>query len=190
MAPNRRTATQDPIVDRWQSHLQYAVEAGIAPHVALGQSADALTALIGLTALQLLIEARSDMSAPLLTAGGTSGAWLAALMQPQNGVAGHSPSALTIYLGADAASAIAAAGILPRPPAGLRPPADRALPVGFRDGAAPALQPASPFIWESLPLRALEPVGGLASIPTRGAWLGWLGLILALVLVVGALVAS
>lgn len=190
MAPNRHAATQDPIVDRWQSHLQYAVEAGIAPQIALGQSADALTALVGLAALRLLIESRSDMSAPLLTAGGASGAWLAVLMQPQNGAPTHSPFAMTIFLGADPASVVASAGTLPRLPYGLRSPADRFLPVGFRDAIAPPLQPASPFTWESLPLRALEPVGGLMGLHVPGAWLGWLGLLLAIGLVVGALIAS
>ncbi len=190
MAPNRHAATQDPIVDRWQSHLQYAVEAGTAPQIALGQSSDALTALIGLAALQLLIETRSDMSAPLLTAGGASGAWLGALMQPQNGAPAHSPSALNIYLGADEANAIAAAGTLPRPPFGLRAPADRGLPAGFRAAIAPPLQPGAPFTWESLPLRTLEPLGGLSGVNARGAWLAWLGFLLAVALVVGALVSS
>ncbi len=190
MAPNRPAATQDPIVDRWQAHLQYAVEAGIAPQIALGHSPDALTALIGLAALQLLIETRGDMSAPLLTTGGASGAWLAALMQAQNGAPGRSPSALAIYLGADSACTVASANILPHTPPGLRAPGDRALPVGFRDNFAPSLQPASPFTWESLPLRALEPVGGLPALHAPGAWLAWLGLALALALVVGALVNS
>lgn len=190
MAPNRNAATQDPIVDRWQSHLQYAVEAGIAPQIALGQSADALTALIGLAALRLLLETCSDMSAPLLTSGGASGAWLAALMQPQNGVQAHSPTAVTIYLGADPASVVASTGTLPRTPFGLRPSADRGLPNGYRDAVAPALQPAAPFTWEALPLRTLEPVGGLLGLNAGGGWLGWLGLLLALALVIGALVSS
>ncbi len=189
MAPYRNAATQDPIVDRWQSHLQYAVEAGIAPHIALGLSADALTACIGLAALQLLIETRSDMSAPLITVGGASGAWLDALMLPQNGVAARSPSAQTLFMGVDPASALASAATLSRPPLGLRHPADRALPVGYRAAIAPVLQPASPFTWESLPLRALEPVGGLTGVNPHGSWFGWLGLILALALVVGALVS-
>lgn len=185
MAPNR---TPDPILTEWTAELHYAIEAGVAPQVALGYSPGPLPALVGLDALRRLVDQRNDLTMPLVWAGGPSGAWLAALMQPQNGTPVHSPSLRTFYTGADPACHVSSGAMLPQHPAGFHAPDSRNLPAGYAGQIAPALQPAAPFAWESMPLRALEPVSGApVGLPTAGAWPGWLALALATILIVGSL---
>jgi hypothetical protein len=167
--------------------------------MALGSSNGVLPALAGLDALRRLVDKRNDMTTPLVSAGGPSGAWLAALAQPQNGTPVHSPSMHTLYTGDDPAAHLASGATLPRPPAGLRAPGSRNLPPGFAALIAPATQPAIPFAWESLPLRTLEsappsappsalpPGAGQAGLLGAGRWGGWLGLALAALLIVGSI---
>lgn len=184
MLPNRDL---DPILSVWQAELQYAVEAGVAPQIALGHSDNALTALVGTETLRRLVELRSDVTSPLVAAGGPSGAWLSPLTQPQNGVDARTPSMVTLFTGADAATHISSGATLPLHPTGLRPARERNLPAGYRDLLAPALQPALPLTWESLPWRLLEPHPEAAALPA-GPWLGWLALGFSAVLILGALV--
>jgi hypothetical protein len=174
MAPNR---TEDPILTEWQAELHHAIEAGASPQVALGYSAGVLPALVGLDALRRLIDQRRDVTAPLVTAGGPSGAWLSALAQPQNGTPLHSPGTITLYTGADPGTHLASGGTLPLPPTGVPARNDRGLPHGFAERAAPALAPAAPFAWELLPLRVLEPPRMESSVPGRagGAGAGFSG---------------
>ncbi len=190
-APVARVSGPNPTFTRiladWQAEIQYAIEAGVAPALGAESGSSVGPALVGLEAVRLLAEARRDMTSPVVTAGGASGAWLSQLMQPQVGPLANSPSLVTLFAGADEATQIASAGTLPRAPAGLAPPGNRMLPNGYRPQVAPTLQPASPVTWESLPLQQLEidanPLGALPA----GAAAGWVALLFVALLILGAL---
>jgi hypothetical protein len=189
---------------RWQSDLNYAIEAGIAPIIPLGASDSALTALPSLLLLYDLAAQRTDITVPTALAGGSSGAWLAGLFAASdspglavqalqaNGTEKHtrvSPSPVVVYSGVDSATHMASAGILPRPPAGLLPLTDRGLPAGIRDMVAPSLQPAAPVTWENAPFRMLEPAESATGLPAASLWMGWLAGALTIIMILGALIA-
>ena len=178
----------DPILAVWQAELHYAVEAGLAPQITLGGDSSSLSAIVALEALRALTESRGDSISPLVSAGGSSGAWLSALTQPPPASTSRLPAGTTLFTGADAASQLASGATLPLHPSGLRPARDRQLPGGYRDLLLPAVQPAIPFAWESLPLRALEPPAGGVAGYARGGWLGRAALVLAFILILGALI--
>jgi hypothetical protein len=94
---------------------------------------------------------------------------------------------VTLFGGPDEATQIAAAGTLPRPPAGLFPPGNRSLPNGFRPHVAPVLQPAAPAHWENLPARVLEPTPTALGVMPAGPLLGWVALLFVALLILGAL---
>lgn len=188
----------------WQSDLNYAIEAGIAPTIPLGASDTALTALPSLLLLYDLAAQRSDVNVPTALVGGSSAAWLAALFAAgegaglpvhspaPDGAGSHSrvsPAPVVVFSGVDSATHIASAGILPRPPAGLLPVTDRGLPAGIRDMVAPSLQPAAPVTWENVPLRMLESPEGATGLPAASFWIGWLAGILTIIMILGALIA-
>lgn len=194
---------QTPVVQAWQSDLHYAIEAGVAPLLPLGTSQTPLTALPALFLLRDLAAERTDMTIPTVLMGGSSGAWLAALFLAADGApgmsalasspnAGHSPQPVLLFSGVDAATHMASAGILPKPPRGLRAVTDRELPLGVRDAAAPVLQPAAPIAWENMPLRILEnPDSSQASavgMPPASLWMGVLAALLVLIMILGALI--
>jgi len=191
------------ILHTWQSDLNYAIEAGIAPTIPLGASDSALTALPSLLLLYDLAAQRTDVTVPTALAGGSSGAWLAGLFaagetagapleSAADGLGSHSrlsPAPVVVYSGVDSATHIASAGILPRPPAGLLPVTDRGLPAGIRDMVAPSLQPAAPVTWENAPFRMLESAEGATGFPAASLWMGWLAGILTIIMILGALIA-
>ncbi len=183
MLPNREV---EPIISAWQAQIHHAVEAGSAPELALGSSDDVLSTLVGHEALRATTETRTDMTQPLVTAGGASGAWLDALLMPNVGDGAPAPSWNTLYTGADPATHVATSLTTPQHPNGLRPPGDRALPSGIADMIAPALHPASPFNLDTMALRTLWPPGSLFGVRSGGRWLSWLGLLLAVALIAGA----
>lgn len=192
---------QAPVLHAWHSDLNDSIEAGIAPTIPLGMSDAALTALPSLSLLRDLAAQRTDMSVPTALAGGGSGAWLMALFinaesadgQPPATADGASaervsPPPVLSYAGADAATYMASAGILPRAPVGLQPVTDRGLPAGVRDAVAPALQPAAPVAWENVPFRLLETAGGATGLPAASPLMGWLAGILVIAMILGALI--
>lgn len=194
---------QTPLLQAWHSDLHYAIEAGIAPLVPLGLSASALTALPALSLLRDLAVERTDMTIPTVLMGGSSGAWLAALFVIADGApgrsslashpnAGRSPQPVLLFSGVDAATHMASAGVLPKPPRGLRAITDRELPMGVRDPVAPILQPAAPITWENLPLRILETPdssrASTAGLPPASLWMGILAALLVLIMILGALI--
>jgi hypothetical protein len=167
--------------------MQFAIEAGVAPALAVGGGSSVAPALVGLEAVRMLVEQRRDMTSPVATAGGGSGVWLSVLLQPQDGQAAHSPPLIALFSGPDEATQIASGGTLPKPPAGLFPPGNRGLPSGYRPHVAPSLQPASPLLWESLPIHELEPNDAPLGAMPAGPLLGWTALIFVALLILGAL---
>lgn len=197
---------QTPILQTWQSDLNYAVEAGIAPTIPLGVSDSALVALPSLSLLRHLSAQRTDMTVPIVLAGGGSGAWLTALLVDTESAATPvlgaetddgartpqerlSPEPVVVFSGADAATHMASSGILPKPPARLEPVTDRGLPAGVRDAVAPALQPAASMAWENMPFRILDSEGGATGLPAASRWIGWLAGVLTILMILGALIA-
>jgi len=176
-----------PILAEWQAEIQFAVEAGVAPSLGVGGGSGVPATLVGLEAIRLLAEQRQDMTSPVVMAGGSNGAWLWVLMQPERGDAAQSPPLVALFSGQDEATQIATAGTLPRPPAGLFPPGNRSLPDGFRPHVAPALQSAAPLQWDTLSLHVLEPAPSALGAMPMGPLSGWLALLFVALLILGAL---
>lgn len=189
----------EPILATWRNQVHYAIESGDAPDLALGSSDEVLTTLVGQEALRAIADSRTDMTEPIVSAGGAAGVWLAALLLPVDRaphdvqdvrpVRAAAPGWLTLYTGVDAATHVASGLTLPQHPNRLRPPGSRGVPGGFADSIAPTLRPATPTTWENLPLRTLASGASPLGLRSAGAWCGWLALLLCLLLVAGAILS-
>jgi hypothetical protein len=188
-AGGSRDALFQRILSDWQSEIQFAVEAGVAPSLSVGNADTLPAAMVGISAVRRLIEQRHDMTSPVLTVGGTSGAYPAILLMPQEGADQRAPSLVVLFSGIDEGTQIATASTLPKAPARLHQPGDRALPAGYRPYVSPSLQPASPLSWDNVPFRAMEPSEPTASVDALpgGGLVGWLALLLVALLILGAL---
>lgn len=198
-------SSHTPILHTWQSDLNYAIEAGIAPVIPLGGTDSTLTSLSSLSLLRELAAQRTDMTTPTVLAGGSNAVWLTALFlnaeaaragQSASGISlreGYgaviaSPIPIVLFTGVDPAMQVASGGILPRTPAGLQPVTDRGLPIGVRELVAPALQPATPVTSENLPFRILEASGEGSGMPAASLWMGAVAAVMVLIMILGALI--
>jgi len=73
--------TNEKITDQWKVDSAYSLEAGEMPIFDLGTSNTSLDGLLGLAALQNMIEKRADIIQPLVSIGGHSALWLYAMLQ-------------------------------------------------------------------------------------------------------------
>ena len=180
------------ILARWQSQTERATEADaqpdgeIAPLLHLGPVQDALIGLHGLHALHAFAAARRDLAAPTALAGGDSGTWLLALAAQRD---------VSPLRGIDAAVDNDAAVDDVQPPLPLHVVyggVDRATYAASSEDAlawqiAPAQQPGAALAWSALPFVPTDWIRA-DSLQAEARWTAWLGVALALLLLLAALI--
>lgn len=175
----------------WQTEVETKLEAGATPLLTTGTPASALSGTANLLAYQQFAAQRTDITLPLLIAGGGSALWLGLLLAP--GASRGAPLPTVVYGGPDPATYLASVAILSS--GALTTPAlvQSGTPPAMMDFLAPRLAPGLSTPWEALPLveigeRPQPALAGTAAIldPT-GDWIAWGALLLALCLVLSAL---
>ncbi|HAJ38089.1 MAG TPA: hypothetical protein DCL15_20655 [Chloroflexi bacterium] len=173
----------DSIATAWREMLDLSLETGEAPVYTIGAPADGLTGQAAVIALALLDAGRKDLTLPLVTAGGVSPLWLAALWHPRAASAPpQTPPTTAAYTAPDITTHLAALTTWDTRRAAYhqRP---QQLPPWAQPLAAPETNPAAPEPWQSLPLARFSTHG------ERDGWLAWAGLVMAVALLLIAVLA-
>jgi len=171
------------IDEAWQQELDLSLETGESPLFDVGASTGGLEGMNGVLALWRMDAGRRDLTAPVVTAGGMSGAWLAALhhVRPDDTPV-RSPAIITAYTAPDIATHMAGQTLWDtRRSAFRRRPAD--VPPWAHGAVVPEALPGAPAPWETLPLSVTARNGG------RDGWLAWAGVVLAVALLLIAVLA-
>lgn len=178
--------------DEWQIEIDHRLESGAAPVWIAGAPSALLPLATTILAYQSLAAQRSDITTPLVIAGGSGPGWLGLLLpsQPPRTDA-HSPEPTLLYGGADTATYLATLAL-------VTPLAEPAAPrlgltADLAAQFAPRLHPGAPLAWEALPFAevgehagpSLEN-GGDGANP-GGDWVAWGVMVLAFCLVLSAL---
>lgn len=171
--------------DHWQRVIELALERGQTPLLNLGAGAGLLENIPMLVALHAFAQARRDVAAPTVVAGGAPVIWLAALLHdseggPETGLL-PGPPLRVVYSGPDLATQSATIDLLAQPAANAQ------LSSGLANLLAPETQSGAP-LWETLPLllaaTVAERVQPTGAPELRDVWLGRFGGGLALLLVI------
>jgi hypothetical protein len=185
-----RTAAE--IIAAWETEIEIKQEAGAAPLLNAGAPSSAYGGLTTLLAFQSWMAQRTDMSTPLLAAGGSSPLWLGLLLGPTGGAG--APEPVVFFGGPDPATF--QAGVATLTSGAATPPAMVAAgtPAEYTTWLAPRLQPGAVVPWEALPFVEIgeRPQPGLVANDSRPVdpiadWLAWGTMLLALCLVLSAL---
>lgn len=179
------------ITAAWQTEIETKLEAGATPLLVVGTSALALSGASTLLAYQQLAAERTDITSPLLIAGGSSALWLGLLLAPSTNRAAPLPT--VVYGGPDLATY--AASVMTLSSGTMAAPAlvQTGTPPAVADFFAPRLAPALTVPWEALPFvetgESPRPAlaGPMAISDPTGDWIAWGALLLALCLVLSAL---
>lgn len=180
------------IAAAWDAEMAAKLEAGATPLMAAGAPTSLLPSLPALLAMQQSVRQRTDVTVPLLVAGGSSSAWAALFLAPQPvGDRPAAPEPAVIFAGADPVTYHASLGMIA---------ADVATPLGMWAGTtpdvasrfAPRLLPGAVANWESLPCieagdRPALPADRPLPPDTLTDWIGGGVMLLALCLVLSAL---
>jgi hypothetical protein len=174
----------------WTHTVDLNLEAGQRPLLDAGAGIGLLENLPVLVALHAYAQQRRDVTAPLITTGGNPLLWLAATMHEQPSQLPTSPGLTVLYGGPDLATQLAVIATLapPRPVDLWR----NQLPTQLASWFAPTTQGGA-VRWEAFPWAqaevAQQPVLTTVEPSSGERWLSWLGLGLALVLIILALLA-
>ena len=197
------------IVAAMQAEIETKLEMGGTPILLTGTPATTLDVAAMLLALQSATVQRTDLTRPLLLAGGGESGWLGLLLAPLPVANGPlPPEPRVLYGGADDATYLATLATLPATQATLP---TLAPPVGLAATLTPRLYPGAATAWEALPLlevgeqpQALgsslvtneQPATGLLAVGPLTTdrladplqeWIAWGVMLLALCLVLSAL---
>ncbi len=184
-----RSASQ--IAAAWQTEIETKLEAGATPLLLTGTPSLALTGIIALPAYQQLMAQRTDITTPLLVAGGSSALWLGLILAPNE--RRSTPLPAVVYGGPDPATYLANVQTLST--GRLAPPAlaHSGAPAALAPFYAPRVTPAVPAAWETLPFVEVgegpQPALAPSTLDTDPAddWIAWGTMLLALCLVLSAL---
>ncbi|CAN5784338.1 hypothetical protein BH10CHL1_BH10CHL1_22810 [soil metagenome] len=145
------------ISTEWQSEIEASLEAGGMPLLDLGSSTLSLDDLAMLAALRTFMDQRIDVTAPVMIAGGSSGSWLAALMQRSPNWGQRRPLSPTlVFAGADRATYLATlTTMLPERPAEINHRAHIA-PANMAPLFTPYTQARMALPWDLLPFVVTE----------------------------------
>ena len=171
------------INEAWQQELDLSLETGESPLFDVGASTGGLEGMNGMLALWRMDAERRDLTAPVVTAGGMCGTWLAALHHSRpDDTPPRSPVTATAYTAPDVAAHMASQTLWDtRRSAFRRRPAE--VPPWAQPAVVPDAVPGAPVPWEALPLSAAVPSTG------RDGWLAWAGVVLAIALLLIAVLA-
>jgi hypothetical protein len=179
------------IAAAWQTELETKLEAGATPLLLAGTSALPISGASTLLAYQQFAAARTDITTPLLIAGGSSALWLGLLLAP--GASRGAPLPTVVYGGPDLATYLASVTTLSSGVPATPPLVQTGTPPEMTDFLSPRLAPALSAPWEALPFVEIgeSPRPALAgpapSADPTGDWIAWGALLLALCLVLSAL---
>lgn len=208
-----RNRTPQQITQQWQDDVEQSIEAGATPVMELGAGDMPIEDLASLLAVQRWSALRTDLTVPILPAGGLGPQWLAALLRPAPHLSEDSPpQPVVAYAGAAEVEYLTAAALLH---AAAGPPASRpglstttaAIPVSY---FLPQSQPGKSLSWDAQPFLHFHSSPTYVAPPTAEAeqtgvdladepfyepvaedplqdWLAWAGLLLALFLVLLAI---
>ena len=192
------------IVQFWQDDAEQNIEAGSTPVIEFGVSNMPSDNTPAFLALQRWSVQRTDVSTPIIPAGGVGPLWMAAMMRPAPRYSQtHAPEPLVLYTGANDAEYLSSVTILHAAVAPSAPDTPRraAIPGSY---FAPRSQPGMSIPWDSLPFLETydpQPFAARGEAPgDEGAgteeshgdptqdWLAWTALLLALFLILLAVV--
>jgi len=169
------------IADAWRQWLDLGQETGESPIFTVDALSDGLTGANAILALALLDAGRRDPTTPALLIGGVSPVWLAALWRNYSpAMAPGTAPTIVVYTAPDPATHRAACTVwdVRRSPFLQRP---GAAPPWAQAEAGPDANPGLPERWE------VAPLGRFASTQGRDGWLAWVGVAMALALLLIAL---
>jgi hypothetical protein len=185
-----RTAAE--ITTAWETEIEIKQEAGATPLLNAGAATSAYGGLATLLAYQSWMARRTDMTTPVLAAGGSSPLWLGLLLGPTGGAGAPEPA--VVFGGPDPATF--QAGVAALTSGAAAPPAVVAAgtPAEYTIWLAPSVQPGAVVPWEALPFVEIgeRPQPGLVANELRPVdptadWIAWGTMLLALCLVLSAL---
>ncbi len=183
--------TETGLATTWQVAIERELEAGSQAMLGMELSPGILEGVVPLLALQILAERRTDPTRPLLIAGGTGPAWLAALLTPPPRKQPASPTVNVLFAGADVATWLAGQALTPGSrPRALRPQ-PTALTTAIHDWLFPHRAALSTGRQETLPWWIMNRPPATppdAPDPARD-WLAWISMVAVTLLLLLALVA-
>lgn len=175
---------------QWQTTLERSLEAGQIPLIDLGASLGELPGLSALVALLTFASQRTDVTAPVVVAGGNSVAWLVALLD--HVYLPRVPGLTAIYGGAEPTTQMASSALYDSQLSAPLDAASTATPTYLTPYVLPQSSSAAPR-WEVLPFL----LGGLSRSAQQtvedkftmqaDAWLTWASVSVALALILLAL---
>lgn len=179
------------IAAAWQTEIETKLEAGATPLLQTGASSSLLAGAAPLMAYHQFAARRTDITTPLVVAGGSSPLWLGLLLAPDDtrGV----PLPAVVFGGPDLVSQFATVLILSSGALTAPSPIRTGTPPALAGFYAPRLAPGAVTPWESLPFvevgerPQLGPADAAVESDPTHEWIAWGALLLALCLVLSAL---
>lgn len=175
---------------QWQTTIERGVEAGQSPLFDLGASPGDLSGLAALLALLAFADQRTDVTAPVVIAGGNSVGWLVGLICQAH--APRVPGLTSIYSGADPSTHMASSALYDSQLSAPRHPEQAGMPVYLAPYVAPDRHSSAP-LWDALPFAFGAPAGRNPQATSDNGpsiadpWLTWASVTLALALILLAL---
>lgn len=175
----------------WQTEVETKLEAGSTPLLTAGTPALALSGAATLLAYQQFAAQRTDITTPLVIAGGGSALWLGLLLA--HSAERGAPLPTVVYGGPDPATYLASVATLSSGALTAAPLVRPGTSPEAADFLAPRLAPGLSAPWEALPFveigeRPRPALAGPAARPDpTGDWIAWGALLLALCLILSAL---
>jgi hypothetical protein len=167
---------------QWQTIIEHSLEAGQIPLFDLGASPGDLPGLATLMALLTFADQRTDVSSPLIIAGGNSVGWLVGLLYQAQ--VPRVPMLTSVYSGVDPSTHMASSALYTSQLSGL--------PASLAPYVAPEMHSGAP-LWDALPFALGAQPGRNLQTSADGAptttdsWLTWASVTLALALILLAL---
>ena len=171
------------IDEAWQQELDLSLETGESPSFDIGAMGNGQEGMNGILALWRMDARRCDLAAPVVTAGGMSGTWLASLHHARpDDTPARSPAITTAFTAPDPATHMASQTlwVARRSPFRRRP---ARVPPWVQQVAVPDTVPGASAFWETLLFRVTNTSGG------QDGWLAWAGVVLAVALLLIAVLA-
>lgn len=183
--------TETGLATTWQVAIETELEAGSQAVLGMETGPGILEGVVPLLALQMLAERRTDPTRPLLMAGGTGPAWLAALFTPPHQKPPASPRVNVLFAGPDVATWLASHALS----AGSRPrafqPQPTAMTTAMHDWLFPHQAALPTGRRETLPWWIVNrPTAPPPDAPDPAQdWLAWISMVAVTLLLLLALVA-
>lgn len=179
------------IATAWQTEIETKLEAGATPLIQTGAPSNLLAGVPPLMAYRQFAARRTDITTPLMVAGGSSPLWLGLLLAPDDGRGVPLPA--VVFGGPDPVNQFATVSTLSSGALTVPLPIRTGTPPALVSFYAPRLAPGAPAPWEALPFvevgerPQLGPADTAVESDPTYEWIAWGVLLLALCLVLSAL---